>query len=136
MRKIQELMLALYGNAKNLHYSRSGKNYYGIHKLADKIIKDVDPLGTIDHINEYNLGVGKEPVDFQELFDERLYVEADFLKSLKAIQFILKTLSNHIEEMEFDTRAIESYLTGVQDNVIFALGFVNRTLQNNCKDDV
>lgn len=129
MKDLQKKMLALYGSLKNLHYCCKGQQYYGMHIMADRLIEDIDPLGVIDHINEHMLGLEGTFIPFQEIVCKEEIASTDPRACLNDVKRLLRNICRIIQNTNYDDldKGIESYLTGVLDNVISSLGFINQT---------
>lgn len=128
MKELMSKLLSLYGSLKVLHYTCTGKEYYAMHLLADRLIHDIAPLEVIDHLNEYMLGRDDKFIPFDEIMHKEDIADTNPCTCMRDVRSLLANTIRHIEGMKFDSKAIESYLTGVEDSLMSALGFINRTV--------
>ena len=127
MKKLMTYMVSIYGSLKNLHYSVDGPNYYQMHLLADRLIDDIKPLDVLDHIQEHLIGLGDKFVPFQELMDKESVADPSCRSCLEECKTLMQKAARYIEGMDFEDRGIESYLTAVEDALISAVGFIDKS---------
>lgn len=91
-------LMAIYGKAKDIHYTCGGPNFYGDHLFADRIANGINEF--IDQIKETCLlGHGEKPLFAYQYFkevDKLLNMDASFASLLDLITNCLA----HIEQMQ------------------------------------
>lgn len=127
MKKFLTYMMSVYCSLKNLHYCVDGCNYYQFHMLADRLIKDINPLEVIDHVQEHMIGLGDNFIPFQELVAKEQFCDTTPRAALEQTKTLMQKAARCIETMEFDDKGLESYLTAVEDNLITAIGFLDKS---------
>ena len=132
MKKLMTYFLSIYGSLKNMHYAVNGPNYYNMHVLADRLINDIDPLGVIDHLNEHMLGSYGDFVEFSEIMDSSQVKGKTPRDVMNCCKLLMQKAAREIESMDFEDRGLESYLTGVEDNLIASVGFIEKSI---CKGE-
>lgn len=129
MNNIASILFAIYGQCKNMHYGAKGMNYYAIHLLADRLIDELDPLGTIDHLQEATmLGNGKEAINWNSIAKPGLIKGTDTEECLEHLLMLFDALVDCLCDKDFDC-GDESFWTGVCDKVNLCKGFVIRTMK-------
>lgn len=128
MNDVASILFAIYGQLKNMHYGFRGVNYYGVHLLADRLINELDPLGTIDHLQEATmLGNGKDAINWNSIAKPSLIKGTGLKESLEHLLKLFDALHDCLCDKDFDC-GDESYWTGVCDKINLCRGFVIRSL--------
>lgn len=137
MRNVASILLAIYGQCKNIHYGADGMEYYAIHLLGDRLIEELAPLDCIDHLEEATLlGNGCDFVGWDKIMKPELIKNG---KVKDMLQHLLKLYDALESSLCRDMGpGDEAYWTGVLDKVNVCRGFVIKSLKERedgiCKE--
>lgn len=111
MNKLICLLMAIHGQAKDIHYNCSGDNFYGNHLFADRIADGIDEF--IDQIKETCiLGHNEKPLTSKEYFQGAKELASDKIGFQVLLNLIVDCLI-HIESIKNVSRGDSKLLDDI-----------------------
>lgn len=128
MKDIIIRLFAIFGIAKNFHYSASGSDFYGNHLLFDKISENI--LDFADDIQEdYFLSRNLPAVNFNIIFKEAAKLVEANSSSPESLRNFIRDTIYFIDEASKSPELSEGDKTNLGDissDLSKKLGFLNR----------
>ena len=130
-------LFAIQAFSKDIHYSVKGEAFYSKHLLADEIYKGIDeqidllietcilPLGQPKQIFYYWKFATKEVIPSLALS----HVRNEDLGSFKCLEEMLKMVLNYINELEIHSRAENSLVDSIAQDLQRKLGLITRQVE-------
>jgi DNA-binding ferritin-like protein len=129
MKEIIALLNSIYGVAKDLHYSASGNEFYGLHLMYDEIADGI--MDSIDEIKENYYLFNNLPVpDSKEIFTisaSQISITSTIAELGELIKGCIDTIDEVCKNNDTLTEGNKSMLGDISNDLSKKLGFINRT---------
>lgn len=130
MKEILVYLNAIYGVAKDLHYTADGKSFYGLHLMYDEIADGL--LDNVDEIKEnYYLANDEIPPTSKEIFELSLSMmsgESDILELHNLLDLCIHHIDEVVNKKINLSEGVKSLLGDISNSLSKKIAFVNRTI--------